>query len=264
MSALKGSKSLLQHPNLVLLHAGTNDADAALRADPNANPPQLAEPYDEMPKRLGDLIDMILCECPDAVVLVARIIQNDYVDSDGGSHQEQTDDFNQQIPGLVSERYKKGYKIRAVQLANIGGALLSDILHPNGKGYEAMADLWFDAIADIPEDWWSQPREPSSGRATHLETCAQGSTSFSAAAGGNNIAAGAHVDGDSGEPLSSSVNTKTWTPYWIDKGLVAIGTGHAGSGVVFADLNGRQTDGKLLLQLSALEMLTCCTRNQYA
>ncbi|KAF7555701.1 hypothetical protein G7Z17_g1993 [Cylindrodendrum hubeiense] len=60
--------SLMQRPNIVLLHAGTNDlSDRISRPGEGFEPKGVA-------KRLGNLIDQVIEACPDAVILVAMII----------------------------------------------------------------------------------------------------------------------------------------------------------------------------------------------
>ena len=58
--------ALAMRPNVVLLHAGTNDL--------NNSPPPANESYVDAPARLGALVDEVVERCPGAVVLVAQII----------------------------------------------------------------------------------------------------------------------------------------------------------------------------------------------
>ncbi|KAK2749084.1 hypothetical protein CKAH01_06581 [Colletotrichum kahawae] len=60
--------SLDQQPNIVLVHAGTNDMNPNLQIAKEGNDPAGAA------QRLGDLIDRVMDKCPDATVLVAMII----------------------------------------------------------------------------------------------------------------------------------------------------------------------------------------------
>lgn len=91
-------------PNLVLLHAGTNDIDRS--------PP--SEPYAGAPDRLAKLIDLILQKCPDTVLLVATIIQDDHPGA-----QVRADVFNAAIPGIVASRASQS-KIKVVDQKQIG------------------------------------------------------------------------------------------------------------------------------------------------
>lgn len=148
---------LLQQPNLVLIHAGTNDND---RETPE-------ESYRDAPKRLGNLMDAVLCQCPDAVLLVAMLVHNDH-------NQTQTQFFNAQVPGLVQERYDKGFKVQVVNQTGVEGFLMADPLHPNDAGYRVMAQNFMDAINDLPSGWVSQPSDlaAAGANASMTNTCA--------------------------------------------------------------------------------------------
>jgi hypothetical protein len=60
--------SLQQNPNIVLLHAGTNDMNPNPAISTEGNDPRGAA------ERLGGLIDQIIKALPDAVILVAQPI----------------------------------------------------------------------------------------------------------------------------------------------------------------------------------------------
>lgn len=124
-------------PKLVLIHAGTNDND--MQSD--------TEKYVDAHIRLGKLVDYVIDRDPSVVVLVARLIQNNY-------NQTQTDHFNSRVPDIVDGRLAKGHKVRMVDMSMIGGSELSDLLHPTRSGYTDMASRWFSAIMEIPDDWW--------------------------------------------------------------------------------------------------------------
>lgn len=98
---------LLQHPNLVLLHAGTNDMNSVFGLAPR-------EPYEEGPARLESLVDAVLCECPDAVVVVSKIIRNT-------SWQTRVDAFNAAIDDIAVRRQAKGSKVWVADHSAIGG-----------------------------------------------------------------------------------------------------------------------------------------------
>lgn len=213
---------LREQPNLVLMHAGTND-----------NLYEKGEPYAEAPTRLGNLIDYVLCECPDTILLVAKVIQMN-------ANQSQTDYFNSKVRGVVATRRNKGYKIHMVDMSEIGGNLLDDGLHPNDAGYEVMARTWWAGIVDLPSNWYSPPSEVSAEGIVPLETCDQDSTYWTVALDNkDSIFEGAHVSGDPGEPASSDDNSEVWVPQWDDQGLILIGVSREGGGVVYADLDGQ-------------------------
>ena len=105
---------LEMRPNIVLVHVGTTDLD---RSD--------SAMWKNAPKQLGRLLDGVLETCPDAVVLVAKIIQ---------ARKKQTNDnirsFNEAVPEIVEKRAKKGFKIRVVDHSVVRAEELADDLHP--------------------------------------------------------------------------------------------------------------------------------------
>lgn len=227
LNALKASGALSQQPNLVLIHAGTNDNDYENVTDSTTL-------HSGTPTRLGNLIDYVLCQAPNAVVLVAEVIQNKNFD---GAAQAITNEYNAAIPGVVAERYMKGYKVRVVDMSMIGGDQLGDALHPLPEAYQEMANRWYSAILGVPDSWWSTSSSGVNGAL--LEFCARDSVTFSPALDGNVVASGFHANNDVPDPPSQPNTTGyVFVPQWTDKNVIAIGTGLPGSGVLFADLDG--------------------------
>lgn len=107
--------ALDMRPNIVLLHAGTNDL----------KPDTATEPYEETPKRLGNLIDGIIKTCPDAVVIVAKLIQ-----AANAEDNQRTATFNGAIPGVVQTRVDAGHKVTIVDQSVVGPDELIDGVHP--------------------------------------------------------------------------------------------------------------------------------------
>ncbi|WYZ44601.1 hypothetical protein EsH8_VII_001037 [Colletotrichum jinshuiense] len=139
--------SLKQRPNIILLHAGTNDM--------NLNPVISTEGTDPAgaAERLGSLIDQMIAACPDATILVAQIITTcDPAQKPG------TEEFQALIPGVVEQRRNASHHVLAVDFEVLGeNIFLNDCLHPTDQGYSIMGDYWYDAIAQIPKDWLQQP-----------------------------------------------------------------------------------------------------------
>ena len=90
------ANSLNERPNIVLIHAGTNDM--------NPSPPP--EPYDGAPDRLNSLINAVIATCPDATILVAQIIHAKDAEVDA-----RIKTFNDKIPGIASAQVAKGHKV---------------------------------------------------------------------------------------------------------------------------------------------------------
>ncbi|KAK2053351.1 GDSL-like Lipase/Acylhydrolase [Colletotrichum caudatum] len=138
--------SLQQRPNIVLIHAGTNDMNPNLDIAREGNDPK------EAADRLGKLIDKIVENCPDATVLVGMII---------GCHDEMQmrniAQFRSLIPGVVQTRSNAGKHVVAVDFSTFPMDVLRDGVHPTNPGYRLMGDYWYDFIAQIPTDWIQQP-----------------------------------------------------------------------------------------------------------
>lgn len=227
MANVKSGGALSQGPNLILIHAGTNDMDV------NQDNADDSTSWANAPARLGNLIDAVLCSNPQAVVLVAELVHNNY-------HPDQTDAFNAAVPGVVGQRYEQGFKVRVVDMTMVQGFLLSDSLHPTAGGYSVMADQWWDAIQKIPEDWWSNAGSsaPTVLSAT-IDTCDRNALSFSPMLNGNNVNDGWHVANDSPDPTAGPVSTgMQWVPNWGSQSTPALGAGYPGSGVQILDIDG--------------------------
>lgn len=138
--------SLTQRPNIVLIHAGTNDMNSSNAIATEGNDPAAAA------ERLGLLIDRITDACPDAVVLVAMIIGT--WDSAQASR---TRHFDSLIPGLVRQRRDAGRKILAVDFTSFSTKLLRDGVHPTNEGYHVFGDYWYDFVTQIPVEWIQPP-----------------------------------------------------------------------------------------------------------
>nr|WP_238419684.1 GDSL-type esterase/lipase family protein [Streptomyces taklimakanensis] len=132
----------LMRPNVVTLHAGTNDMD---RGDPAA-----------APDRLDGLIGQILDDAPDTTVLVATLVP-----SRNETTQARITGFNKEIRALVAERQGAGQRVGLVDMRAVTTADLADYLHPNDTGYAKMADAFHRGIAAAVHDGWV--KEPAGG-----------------------------------------------------------------------------------------------------
>ncbi|CAM1503170.1 Fc.00g079460.m01.CDS01 [Cosmosporella sp. VM-42] len=206
--------SLGMRPNVVLIHAGTNDMGKSV--DPAT-----------APDRLGALIDEVVSVCPDAAVLVAQII----VMSDSGTNARRKT-FNAAIPGVVKSRAEAGKNVMVVDMSGLltTGELV-DGLHPTDGGYAKMGNAWFSAIKTAAvKGWIKKPvaQEESSG-----QTCAH-HPSWSPV----------------GQIASGIGNSGKFAANWIPKGQIASGVGSgAGTGdkVRFGDLDGDGRDEYLFV-----------------
>lgn len=106
-SAIAEDNILLQHPNVILLHAGTNDMNTYFGQPPT-------DPFEEAPGRLSTLVEAVLCECPDAVLLVAKIIDNT-------QFPQLVSTFNSGVEMIVAHWRAQGYKVRVADHSAIRG-----------------------------------------------------------------------------------------------------------------------------------------------
>ena len=209
--------SLPARPNVVLLHAGTNDMNGA----PGASP------VSECPGLIGNLIDEILQACPDATVIVAQIIMSRVAQTEANREQ-----YNAALPGIIDARASEGKHVLLVNMDAVQDSDMFDQLHPDDTGYQKMADIWLNGLKmAVGKGWIKAPvgADPSAGRSG--ETCPSlpGWQAWGQESNGNLIASGIGTGGD-------HVFHNNWK--WI--GEIASGLGN-GTGVQLGDLNG---DGK--------------------
>ncbi|KAL8773359.1 MAG: hypothetical protein Q9209_001753 [Squamulea sp. 1 TL-2023] len=126
-------------PNIILVHAGTND----LNMDPPVDP-------DQAPDRLGELIDnLISFGNKESVILVAQII-----DASNGQTQSRIQKYNDAIPDIVAKRSVNHHVAVVDFRGKLQASDYADGLHPNDIGYKKMADVWFNAIQVAAEKGW--------------------------------------------------------------------------------------------------------------
>jgi lysophospholipase L1-like esterase len=128
-------RPIAYRPNIVLIHAGTNNMDK------NQN-------VAAAPDLIAGIIDGILQEAPDAVVLVAPVIF-----AKSPAMQERTNAFNEKLNSIISSRRRTGKHLMSVPI-DIKTEDLNDDKHPNNAGYEKMAQAWWNAILDAHELGW--------------------------------------------------------------------------------------------------------------
>ena len=126
------------HPGIVILMIGTNDINGNIDT---AN----------APTRLGNLMDEIIKDAPNALLVVASIIPSK---TDGTNNNFRT--YNAAIPGLVNSRVAAGKHVVFVdnyaaftQNTNYKTALMADNLHPNAAGYVVLGQSFYNAISGV-------------------------------------------------------------------------------------------------------------------
>ncbi|PHH90343.1 hypothetical protein CDD83_3941 [Cordyceps sp. RAO-2017] len=142
--------SLRQRPNIILLHAGTNDMNPNPAISKEGNDP--AQAVD----RLGALVDRMVAACPDAVILVAMIIN-----TCDAAQAPATHEFQRLIPAMVQRRYNDGRHVLTANMTSFPTSeLRPDCIHPTNSGYRLLGDYWHDFVAQIPRDWIQRPTVP--------------------------------------------------------------------------------------------------------
>ncbi|KAM0268869.1 hypothetical protein ACHAQH_009902 [Verticillium albo-atrum] len=194
---------MLSRPNIALLHAGTNDMNRDYLLS-------------EAPDRLEKLIRTIISNSPRVTVFVSQIVP-----SKTSSTMAAINTFNGKIPGIVNKLEKEGFKVMLVDMRLLTNDDLIDALHPNTRGYEKMANQFYDAIVTADRKGWiSAPQAPG---VLDPESC-QNPDSWH---GPVTIAQGPRIAVGDGE----------WTEHWISRGVVARGNCPR-SRLHFMDLNG--------------------------
>ncbi|KAI0095577.1 SGNH hydrolase-type esterase domain-containing protein [Nemania sp. FL0031] len=228
-------------PNIVLLHAGTNDMNKDVDVG-NA------------PSRLENLINKIFDHSPNAAVFVCQIIP-----STTTATQARIDVFNDAIPSLVSKYITAGKNVTMVSMNTaLTTADLKDNLHPNDGGYVKMADAYYAAIQEADAKGWilapgqGEPAsdgdfKPAWNKKGVVATgaCPRAQLHFMDL-NGDGLKDYACVD-----PSTGATNVHLNIPdaagktsgSWKALGQIATGAqGRDGTGVLFADLNGDGRD----------------------
>ncbi|KAH7466503.1 hypothetical protein FOMA001_g15942 [Fusarium oxysporum f. sp. matthiolae] len=127
--------SIRSRPNVVLIHAGTNNMDKE-------------RDLDEAPALMRSIVLGIMEQAPEAVVLVAPVIW-----ANDERMNANTNKFNAAIKSMIKTMQEDNRRILEV-LISIGLGDLSDKKHPNNGGYQKMANAWFEAIKDAFNRGW--------------------------------------------------------------------------------------------------------------
>ncbi|KAJ8111527.1 hypothetical protein ONZ43_g5602 [Nemania bipapillata] len=181
-------------PNIVLLHAGTNDMNKDVDVG-NA------------PERLENLINKIFEHSSHAAVFVCQIIP-----STTTATQTRINAFNDAIPGVVSKYVNAGKNVTMVSMNKaLTTADLKDNLHPNDGGYVKMADAYYAAIKEADKKGWilAPGKAELAPSSTGPESCQSTPSWYKV----GQIADGAKVATSDGD----------FQPAWVKKGVVAEG-----------------------------------------
>lgn len=127
--------SVQARPNVVLIHAGTNNMDKEVDLD-------------IAPDLFTSIIEGLWDKAPDATIIVTPVIW-----ANDARMNANTDRYNEQIGAIIDEKKASGKHILSTPV-DIGPGDLSDKKHPNDAGYEKMASAWFRGILQAHENNW--------------------------------------------------------------------------------------------------------------
>ncbi|KAF5534852.1 acetylxylan esterase [Fusarium mexicanum] len=145
--------SLEQRPNLILIHAGTNDMKSNRQISTDGNHLQ------ETTKRLKSMVEKMVFKCPDATIIIGMI--TDVCDREKYHFQrERIKIYRDHVAKLAAELSSNGSHVLAADFGPFDDTLLSDCVHPTQKGYQILGDWWYDFIHQIPKGWIKDPVGP--------------------------------------------------------------------------------------------------------
>lgn len=123
------------NPNVILLHAGTNEIMADLELD-------------GIRSHLIDLLDTLAVQCPNATIYVAQVVPCAFRD-------EQIRQFNAMLVQEVRKRANNGMLVMSVDMhSHFGPADMADVIHPSESGYAKMAQRWHQALRKANHKDW--------------------------------------------------------------------------------------------------------------
>ncbi|KAG8666653.1 hypothetical protein FPOAC2_11769 [Fusarium poae] len=201
-------RSIAARPNVVLVHAGTNNMD-------------LEEDLDGSPAMLASIIDGLLANAPDATILVAPVIW-----ANKPRMQQNTDRFNPKVISIIEQRQKAGKHVLEVPI-DITVADLWDQKHPNDGGYEKMANAWLKAILEADRRGWL--KDP-------VVRDAKGLPGVGLGVGGASGGTGQEIEGQIWKKQGTVFDgVRTWESVGTIRGPLENGSR---AKVILADLNG--------------------------
>ncbi|MFI7104065.1 FG-GAP-like repeat-containing protein [Streptomyces sp. NPDC050161] len=130
-------------PNVITLHAGTNDFDQVYRLK-------------TAPQRMKSLIKQVLADSPKAVVVVAKVLP-----TAKPGMQPRIDAFNAELPGIVRDFRSHGKHVRLVDTSDVevGDGLQNDS-HPNDNGYAKLGNDFYEGVMDAAVEGWIEKPDP--------------------------------------------------------------------------------------------------------
>lgn len=128
--------SISRKPNLILINAGTNDAD-----------PGRTQDIGSTGQRMDSMISDLFAQSEGVTIILSTLIPS-------GLYDYNVVKINDQYRALVEGRQRRGDKIQLAEMHN-GFITVDDLrddpklTHPNAEGFRKMAAVWYDAISHI-------------------------------------------------------------------------------------------------------------------
>jgi lysophospholipase L1-like esterase len=121
-----------RHPDVVLLHIGTND---------------IAQGQGDSPEDIENILNTVALIDSEVIVVLALIVDQNPTNP----NYQSVATFNANLTAMVQAHIANGEQIILVDMQN---ALtypddMSDWLHPNDSGYQKMAEVWFNALQTV-------------------------------------------------------------------------------------------------------------------
>lgn len=178
--------------------------------------------------RLGNMIDQVLEACPDAVVLVAMIIN-----TCDPNQEPATQQYQSLIPNVVHQRRSAGKHVLAADFTTFPTDLLrDDCIHPTDQGYVEFGDYWYDFVHQIPTDWINAPvgNDPDrSGGANANGGIDQDIPPPDWGTSPVQVSSPQDVLNAAVAAINGDIRICNTVPHWYGTGKIALGLGHDGA-----------------------------------
>ncbi|KNG81650.1 hypothetical protein ANOM_009765 [Aspergillus nomiae NRRL 13137] len=153
-------KTIPQQPNLILINAGTNDANQY--KDPAVDVYKTGERMDALLTRLYDAI-------PGTTIILSTLLPRVTTDNEIVKFSRYISDQYRQI---VAARRQQGQRIVLAEMSDfIKPEDLIDGTHPTDFGYKKMASVWWEAIQEAEREGLLQPPNHTGVSDTKRTTC---------------------------------------------------------------------------------------------